>query len=48
MWRLLTGPGSGKADRREPKACLGQVSNYKLGCFDYVYVLIDMDACAHL
>jgi hypothetical protein len=26
-------PGSTKANRREPKTCLGQVVNYKLGCF---------------
>jgi len=26
---------SAKANGREPKSCLGQVFNYKFGCFDY-------------
>jgi hypothetical protein len=30
--------GSAKANRREPKTCLGQVFNYKLGCFDDVHL----------
>jgi hypothetical protein len=40
--------GSAKASRREPKTTLGQVFNYKLGCFDDVPVIIYMDACPHL
>jgi hypothetical protein len=28
--------GSGKANGREPKTCLGRVLNHKLGCFDDV------------
>jgi hypothetical protein len=30
---LSTSTGSMKANRREPKSCLGQVLNFKLGCF---------------
>jgi hypothetical protein len=41
-------PGSTKADRREPKTCLGQVFSYKLGCFDDVHLLIYVDAHPHL
>ncbi len=37
---LNVSPGSAKANRREPKTCLGQVFNYKLGCFDDVHILI--------
>ncbi len=29
--------GSAKANRREPKTCLGRVFNYKLGCFEDVH-----------
>ena len=29
--------GSAKASGREPKTCLGQVFNYKLGCFEDVH-----------
>jgi len=29
--------GSVKANRIEPKTCLGQVCNYKLGCFEDVH-----------
>ncbi len=36
--------GSVKANGREPKTCLGQVFNYKLGCFGDVNVLIYVDA----
>ncbi len=32
--------GSAKAHGREPKTCLSRVFNYKLGCFDDVYVFI--------
>jgi hypothetical protein len=28
-------PGSAKANRREPKCCLGRVFNLNLGCFCY-------------
>ncbi len=27
--------GSAKANGREPKSCLGQVFNFKFGCFGY-------------
>ncbi len=30
---LSIGPGSGKANGREPKSCLGRVFNFKLGHF---------------
>jgi hypothetical protein len=29
--------GSGKANGREPKTCLGRVLNYKLGCYEDVH-----------
>ncbi len=38
-----TKPGSVKANRREPKTGLGQVFNFRLGCFDDVSVLIYAD-----
>ncbi len=38
------GAGSAKANRREPKTYLGQVFNYKLGCFDDVHALIYVEA----
>jgi hypothetical protein len=41
-------PGSAKANGREPKTSLGRVFNFKLGCFDDVWVLIYADACPHL
>ncbi len=41
-------PGSVKANGREPKSCLGQVFNYKLGCFDGMHILICADARPHL
>jgi hypothetical protein len=41
-------PGSVKADWREPKTCLSWVFNYKLGCFDDVYVFIYVDEWQHL
>jgi hypothetical protein len=31
--------GSVKANRREPKSCLGRVFNFKLGCLQNVYNL---------
>ncbi len=37
-----------KANGREPKTRLGQVYNYKLGCFDDVHVLIYVYAYPHL
>ena len=40
--------GSAKANRREPKSCLGRVFKYKLGCFDDVHVFIYVDAQPHL
>ncbi len=39
--------GSAKANRREPKTCLGRVFNYKLDCFNDVHVLIYVDAHPH-
>ena len=33
QWRQLDAPGSAKANGREPKSCLGQVFNFKLGHF---------------
>jgi hypothetical protein len=39
---------SAKANGRVPKTCLGQVFNYKLGCFDDMHVLIYVDARPHL
>jgi hypothetical protein len=41
-------PGSAKANGREPKTDLGQVFNFKLGCFDDEYLLIYMDTRPHL
>jgi hypothetical protein len=37
-WAKMTSTkaGSAKANRREPKTCLGQVFSYKLGCFEDV------------
>ncbi len=40
--------GSVKANGREPKTCLSQVFNYKLGCFDDMLALIYVNACPHL
>jgi len=40
--------GSTKANGREPKTGLGQVLNFKLGCFDDVPVLIYVDIRPHL
>ncbi len=40
--------GSVKANWREPKTCLGQVFNYKLGCFDDTHVLIYVEVRPHL
>ncbi len=40
--------GSAKANMREPKTGLGQVFNFKLGCFDDEHVLIYADASPHL
>ncbi len=40
--------GSAKANGREPKTCLGRVFNYKLGCFDDVFVFIYVYALPHL
>jgi hypothetical protein len=37
-----------KANGREPKTCLGQVFNYKLGCFDDLHVLIYVGAHPYL
>jgi hypothetical protein len=37
-----------KANGREPITCLGQIFNYKLGCFDDGHVRIYMDARLHL
>jgi ACS family sodium-dependent inorganic phosphate cotransporter-like MFS transporter 9 len=42
------GAGSEKANGREPKTCLSRVFNYKLGCFDDVFVFIFVDARPHL
>ncbi len=44
----LVPSGSAKANRREPKTGLGQVFNFKLGCFDDVRLLIYADARPHL
>ncbi len=33
-----------KVNGRKPRSCLGQVFDYKLGCFDDVHVLIYVDA----
>ncbi len=41
-------PGSAKANRREPKTCLGRVFSYKLGCFNNVHVFIHVDVRPHL
>ncbi len=40
--------GSVKANGREPKTCLGRVFNYKLGCFDDVYLFNYVDIRPHL
>ncbi len=40
--------GSAKANGREPKTGLGQVSNYKLGCSDYVHLIMYTDAHPYL
>jgi hypothetical protein len=40
--------GRAKANRREPKTCLDQAFNYKLGYFDDVHVLVYVDALPHL
>jgi hypothetical protein len=37
---LVPGRIQSKDNMREPKTCLGQVFNYKLGCLDDVHVLI--------
>jgi hypothetical protein len=36
--------GSAKAIGREPKTCLHQVFNYKLGCFNDLHAFIYVDA----
>jgi hypothetical protein len=54
FWRVGWGngerhiPGSTKANGREPKASVGLVFNFKLGCFDDVHVLISANARPHL
>ena len=40
--------GSAKVNGREPKTCLGRVFDYKLGCFDDVFVFIYVDALPYL
>jgi hypothetical protein len=47
-WCHLTASGSAKANGREPKTGLGQVFNFKSGCFDDEYLLIYMNACPQL
>jgi hypothetical protein len=37
-----------EANGSEPKTGLGQLFNFKLGCFDDVRVLIYADRCPHL
>ena len=44
----LSQVGCAKANGREPKTCLCQVFNYKLGCFNDVHVFLYLDACPHL
>jgi hypothetical protein len=38
--RLNELSGSRKVNAKEPKTCLGQVFNFKLGCFDDVHLLL--------
>ncbi len=45
---VLVSTGSAKANGKEYKTGLGRVFNFKLGCFDYVHVLIYADAHPHL
>jgi hypothetical protein len=40
--------GSLKANGREPKTDLGQVFNYKLGCYDDEHVIMYTDAHPYL
>jgi hypothetical protein len=53
-WRVgpcqefLAYSGSAKANRREPKTCMGRVFHYKLDCFDDVHELIYVVARPHL
>jgi hypothetical protein len=41
-------PLSAKANGREPKSCLRQVFNYKLGCFGDMHILNCVGTCPHL
>ncbi len=43
MFTIQATGGSAKANRRELKTCLGQFFNSKLGCYDYVNILIYVD-----
>jgi hypothetical protein len=50
-WKQIFGQdlaGSSEANGRDTKTCLGQVFNYKLGCFDDVHILIYVDSRPHL
>ncbi len=40
--------GSTKAKGREPKTGLGQIFNYKLGCYEDVHVIMYTDAHTHI